>query len=121
MRFFFTFTRTALRLLGVRLAMLVFLTGTATLTEGLGVSLFLPLLQGTETDSTLNKAMNRIFEAIDLPFEFRFILIAMVLFFFLRTSCYWPRIHTLQESFPTCSWICDALWPEGFFRQNTSI
>jgi len=86
MKFFFTFTRTALGLLRIRLIYLIFLTTIAMFVEGFGISLFLPLLQGTKHDNTINSTMESVFETLHLPFEFRIILLVMVCFFFIKNG-----------------------------------
>ena len=81
-----SFSKIAYRLAGKRLLVLIGLVALAAIFEGLGVSLFLPLLLGVDADNTLNQLLSSGFSAVHLPYTFRNVLVFMVLFFFLRST-----------------------------------
>lgn len=80
-----TFTKIAFQWVGHRLFILLFLMMFAALLEGLGVSLFLPVILGVEEDNQVNNYLKPVFDAVGLPFTFRFILASMVIFFTLKS------------------------------------
>lgn len=80
-----TFTRIAYQWVGHRLFILLFLMMIAALLEGLGVSLFLPVILGVEEDNQVNTYLKPVFDAVGLPFSFRVILASMVIFFTLKS------------------------------------
>ena len=57
-----TFTKIAYRWVGYRLLILLALMTVAAILEGLGVSLFLPVLMGVEEDNQVNAFLKPIFQ-----------------------------------------------------------
>lgn len=86
MRDYLLFFRTAYRLAGPRLFYLIMLMVIAALLEGLGVSLFLPILVGVEAKNEINQSLSWAFEKLHIAFSFRNVLISMVLFFFMKNG-----------------------------------
>ncbi len=86
MRDYLRFSRTAYQLVGFRLFYLITLMVIAALLESIGVSLFLPILVGVESDNEINHILASVFEKIDFDFSFRNVLISMVIFFFLKNG-----------------------------------
>lgn len=80
------FSRIAYQLVGFRLFYLIALMVIAALLESIGVSLFLPILVGVESDNEINHILASVFEKVDFAFSFRNVLISMVIFFFLKNG-----------------------------------
>ena len=80
------FSKIAYGLAGKRLLILIGLAALAGIFEGLGVSLFLPLLLGVKSDNTLNNLLIQGFSFAHVPYTFRSVLLFMVIFFFLRSA-----------------------------------
>lgn len=86
MKELFSFSKLAYHLVGFRLIVLIGLMAISAGFEGLGISLFLPLLMGADSDNVLNNAITSLFEQTGIPYVFENILICLVLFFFLRSA-----------------------------------
>ena len=86
MRSLLSFSKIAYQLVGNKLLYLTVLMAIAVLFEGLGVSLFLPLLIGADADNELNQIFASGFKTVGVVYSFRSILLFMVFFSFLRSG-----------------------------------
>ncbi len=73
------------RLVGNKLFLLFFLMVAAVGFQGLSVSLFLPILQGRDSDNKITQITGRIFDFLGLEYTLFYLLVFLVGFFFLRS------------------------------------
>ncbi len=73
------------RLVGNRLFLLFFLMIAAVGFEGIGISLFLPILQGGDSNSKITRVTRQIFGFFGLEYTLLYLLLFLVGFFFLRS------------------------------------
>jgi subfamily B ATP-binding cassette protein MsbA len=73
------------RLVGNKLFLLFFLMVAAVGFQGLSVSLFLPILQGEDSDNKITQITGRIFDFLGLEYALFYLLVFLVCFFFLRS------------------------------------
>jgi ABC-type multidrug transport system fused ATPase/permease subunit len=73
------------KLVGMKLFLLFFLMISAVGFEGMGISLFLPILQGEDGDSKITQITRQIFGFFGLEYTLLYLLLFLVGFFFLRS------------------------------------
>ncbi|MFQ5714599.1 MAG: ABC transporter ATP-binding protein [Candidatus Scalinduaceae bacterium] len=73
------------RLVGNKLFLLFFLMAAAVGFQALSVSLFLPILQGKDSDNKITQITGRIFDFLGLEYTLFYLLVFLVCFFFLRS------------------------------------
>ncbi len=73
------------KLVGSRLFLLFFLMIAAVGFEGMGISLFLPILQGEDSDSKITQITRQIFDFFGFEYTLLYLLLFLVGFFFLRS------------------------------------
>jgi ABC-type multidrug transport system fused ATPase/permease subunit len=73
------------RLVGNKLFLLFFLMLAAVGFQGLSVSLFLPILQGEDSDNKITQITGKIFGVLGLDYTLLYLLIFLVFFFILRS------------------------------------
>ena len=64
----------------------LFFIVTAAALEGLGVSLFIPILAGEDDNSAITRLITRMFEVLNLEYSLSRVLILIVVLFLLRTA-----------------------------------
>ncbi len=73
------------KLVGKKLFFLFFLMVAAVGFQGLSVSLFLPILQGKDSDNKITQITGKIFDFLGLEYTLFYLLVFLVGFFFLRS------------------------------------
>lgn len=87
LREIFNFLKFFHRLRGKTLYYMLFFTLCSGFFEVIGVSLFIPILEGADSSSYLGKIFTVIFKALHVQYSFVSVLGVMTLFLFLRSVC----------------------------------
>ncbi len=73
------------KLVGTKLYMLLFLMIAAVGFQGISISLFLPILQGEDSDSKIAQVTRKAFGIFGLEYTLFYLLMFIVVFFFIRS------------------------------------
>ncbi len=99
MKTFLFLIRFHYRIIGRKLFLLFVFMGSAVFFQGLGLSLFLPILQGEDSDSKLARLLKQAFATVGLEYTLLSCLVLLVLFFFIRSGfLMWVDIYVGKVS-----------------------
>lgn len=85
MKQFFKLTKLYYSLFGKKLVILFSLMVVAVGLEGVGVTLFLPILQGDDRNSPIAKSIQAVFGALGIAYELKNLLLFFIMFFTFRS------------------------------------
>lgn len=102
MNYLMKVTRVVADLVGAKILVLVLVICGSVLFEGLGISLFLPILEGESAETQVSQTIRSVFEAVGIPFGLGNLLIVMVVLFLARSL-----LMVFQATF--ISWVTTQL------------